>query len=222
MASSRGSSSSSSSSTGASDPVQAALDAAKQLSSIWRAGPHAQLLQRPPVAAWAGKAAEPVERSISLLQALHDALTQGHPCDDSAAKTEQLLKGLQQHQLAGVLARLLVWLQQRPEVRLHQPAGSSSTSNIDSSSSSVLLWHWCMVVLRAVCDITLGVHVWNNMCYMENFTCAMDKAGGEQRCSVLSILQGYLHEGVSCCAYPWLCTYYVWCRLLPNGAWHKS
>jgi hypothetical protein len=58
-----------SSSTGAPDHVQAALDAAKQLRSIWIQAPHAQLLQRPP-AAEGGTAAEAVDQSTALLQAL--------------------------------------------------------------------------------------------------------------------------------------------------------
>jgi hypothetical protein len=182
--------------------VPAALDAAKQLSSIWRTGRHAKLLQRPPAAAWGGKAAEAVDQSTALLQALHAGLiyiTQGPACDDSAAGADRMLEKLEQHQLVGLLARLMVWLQHLPGVRLEQSAstsnsssGSSSTSSTsDSSSRSLLLWHWCIGVLHEVSAIV--IRAWDSrpdepelvLPHVENITCALDEAGENQGSSVL-------------------------------------
>jgi hypothetical protein len=211
------SSSGNSSSTGASDPVQAALDAAKQLSSIWRAWPHAQLLQRPPAAAWGGTAAEGVDQSTALLKALHDALNNKLACEQCAAiSMEQLLKGLEQHQLGVLLARLIVWLQQSPEVRLEESAGSSSTtttttnnnnnnstststnSDVSSSSSSyMLLWHSCIDVLRAVFEY--NIRAWDArpdahalvLLHIEEYSCALEKAGEPQGSSAAHFSQVY-------------------------------
>lgn len=107
---------------------------------------------------------------------------------------EQLLKGLQQYQLVDLLACLSVWLQQKPEVRLEQCASSSSNSSrsINSSSPCMLLWSWCMV---CVCDVRNIIrHAWIGepdahalaLPYIEDFTCALDKAGedaGTVRCA---------------------------------------
>jgi hypothetical protein len=195
-----------SSSTMAPDPVLAILDAAKQLSSIWMTDPHAKLLQRPPAAAWGGKAAAAVDHSTALLRALDAGLTQHCSCDDTAASADQLLKGLQQHQLGSMLARLIVWLQQCQEIRLEQPAGSSSSS----SSSARGLWLGCMNCLSSLSAFiagscksksqstsVLGLH------YMEHLTAALDEAGrqegGSDSCTALRSMPCTVAAVVWCC-----------------------
>jgi hypothetical protein len=119
-----------------------------------------------------------VDNSTALLKALHVGLTQHRACDDRAASTEQLLKGLQQHQLGDLLARLVVWLQQSPEVRLERPAGSSS------SSSARLLWLQCMTCLSSLLGFIAGARKVTSestsvlgLHYMEHLTAALDEAG---------------------------------------------
>jgi hypothetical protein len=178
-------SSSKSSSTGAPDPVQAALDAAKQLSSIWTTGSRAKLLQPSPAAAWGGKAAEAVDQSTALLKALHDVLNNIFAWQQQpAASMEQLLLGLEQHQLGSLLARLIVWLQQWPEVSLEQPAGSSSSS----SSTASDMWWCCMACLSsllgfitAACKSKPESTSESVLHYMEHVTTALDETGGQQR-----------------------------------------
>jgi hypothetical protein len=181
--------------------MQAALDAAKQLSSIWKTALLPKLLQRPPAVALVGKAAEAVDQSIALLHTLHSGLTQSHASDDNVASTQQLLNGLEQHQLAGLLARLTVWLQHRPEVRLELSASSSS--------KCMVLWQTCITVLRKFANILMRMvaRVWYGrpdaraevMPYIEGYTCALDKAGADPGSSVLRNLHGYLCSS-SCCA----------------------
>jgi hypothetical protein len=182
-------SSSGSSSRGAPDPLQAALDAAKQLSSIWKTGPHAKLLRRPPPAAWEGRAAEAWDETILLLNALLDSTSEVLARDPmEAADTKGLIDNWEKHQLAGLLARLVVWLQQGPEVRLEQNVASSSSSS-NSSRSSLLLWDLCTECLGKmfeVCandetlDIMPGSPPPQLLQHLENMTLALDEAGTEE------------------------------------------
>jgi hypothetical protein len=179
-------SSSGSSSRSAPDPLQAALDAAKQLSSIWKTGPHAKLLRRPPPAAWEGLAAEAWDETSLVLKPLLAALLDAGPLE--AADTKRLLDNWEQHQLAGLLARLVVWLHERPEVRLEQSAASSSSS---SSRSSLLLWTLCVICLARMLDIYAidldnmpGSPPSELLQHLESMTLAIDEAGAEglQQC----------------------------------------
>jgi hypothetical protein len=103
---------------------------------------------------------------------------------------EQLFWGLEQHELAVLLARLIVWLQQSPQARLEQPAGSSSTS----SSRATEPWWWCMTCLTNLLDVIAGAcnskpestavlalrYMAVMLQYMEHLTAALDEAGRQQ------------------------------------------
>jgi hypothetical protein len=107
--------------------------------------------------------------------ALHIALNHERACKQSLASVEQLFWGLEQQQLAGLLARLIVWLQQSPEVSLEQPAGNSRAR---------VLWSWCMTCLSSLWDVFAGAckskPEGTSVQCAEHLTVALDEAGGQE------------------------------------------
>lgn len=160
------SSSSNGSTSAAEDALQQAGEAAKQLSSLWKATQHARLLRRPPpdaaaAAASSDPAVQAMQSSMLLLHKLTAALAEVQrmlpSAGDAASRVtlEQLLHDLLTEQrLPQLLARLLMWLQQRPECLFTAKQGealagqAASAAAADGPSASVwFLWQHCMACL---------------------------------------------------------------------------
>lgn len=145
------------------------------------------MLRQPPLASWKGKAAEGIQRTITLLAAIETGLVTQHSADSA----EQLFRGLQKHQTTKLITQLLVWLQQRPEVVVTQVAGGAGSG---SSSYATTLWTACMEGLMSVAAF-LGTHVDLNgqsneaVAYVEQWALVVDSSGAGARSAAADLRQ---------------------------------
>jgi hypothetical protein len=122
----------------------------------------------------------------------------------------QVLEGLVQHKFSNLMAQIVVWLQQRPEVTTEQAAcsaasisnSSSSCGDVSSSSGSssggsqdkcyiTTLWSACMTSLgKMIC--VLADYTREQPCsatpHAEHMASSLESAGGEHdlRCFLYS------------------------------------
>uniref|UniRef100_A0A383WAD6 Uncharacterized protein n=1 Tax=Tetradesmus obliquus TaxID=3088 RepID=A0A383WAD6_TETOB len=162
------------------DPVDVAVAAAKRLSTLWKTDVNFKILQRPPPAAGESKADEAMRQTIALMETLARSLVVSVSLG-SAASMKQLLQGLEQQQAAKLIAQLLVWLQQLPQVSVEQAAAGSSSSS--SGSGGLLansMWAACMVALN---NLSAFVFKYQRMQttqavpHVEHLATALDSAG---------------------------------------------
>jgi hypothetical protein len=116
-------------------------EAASALSRLWKQSAHAKLLQRTPTGQVSNKQLQLFQHSSQLTRDLVHAAAKTHTvCVSSAEQCdigpEQRL--LLEHTFAAkpvaVLSKLLVWLQQQPDL-LHLPALAADSSSSSSGSS---------------------------------------------------------------------------------------
>jgi hypothetical protein len=110
------------------------LNAARQLSSLWKPRLAAKLLTQPPPAAFTGRAKEAVQESIRLLQLVYDGLLERH----TAEATDQLLQAIKGQHHFELLAGLIAWVQQQPQL----VTAASTDSNLHAQ-----LWGGAMLVV---------------------------------------------------------------------------
>jgi hypothetical protein len=132
--------------------VHRACEAAKQLRSLWSVSESAQLLdQLPPAATPTGAAREALQSSNMLMMQLGADLTLLGVAADTDHPPQAMSELLQclfvDAQLPELLAKLLVWLQQRPEfLLLQQPEAAALLASVELSTGN--FWLGCLMCSR--------------------------------------------------------------------------
>jgi hypothetical protein len=131
---------------------------------LWKLSAHAKLLKQPPAATSSAKQLALFQHSIQYADALEEAAHIAHEKllqQQEPGDVQCFLQDVLASRAVATLARLLVWLQQRPEL-LQLPALAVDESACSSSYEHAALWLACsrggpMVVAHTNCGCDRGL-----------------------------------------------------------------
>uniref|UniRef100_A0A383WH82 Uncharacterized protein n=1 Tax=Tetradesmus obliquus TaxID=3088 RepID=A0A383WH82_TETOB len=130
--------------------------AASPLSRLWKPSAQAKLLQRPPADCISDKQQKLILQTYynaaELQRNLNNVAQLGS--ENSAEHVERLLQAVLAARAVSTLARLLVWLQQRPEL-LQQPGEAGQQLHSGAQMTCPTLWKACNHALGAVMQLVL-------------------------------------------------------------------